>query len=707
MKQFQTESKKLLDLMINSIYTNKEIFLRELISNASDAIDKLVFKSLTDSSLNVDRSELAIQVAFDKDARTIIVSDNGIGMTEEELDRNLGTIAHSGSEQFKKENADAEVPSDAVDVIGQFGVGFYASFMVAEKVRVTSRALGADQAFAWESDGMSGYEVMPAAEGEQPERGTTVTLYLRPSTEDNDTDQLLNEWRLRSLVRTYSNYVHHPIKMETVKSRELPKPEDAPEDYKPEYESYTELETVNSIKPLWSKRSSEVDQADYNEFYKSTFHDFADPARTISESYTELETVNSIKPLWSKRSSEVDQADYNEFYKSTFHDFADPARTISFHAEGRINYDALLFIPSVAPFDLYSKDYQKGLALYQSNVLIQEKCADLVPDYFNFVRGVVDSPDVSLNISRETLQQSSQLTAIARQVEKKVRAELVKMLADDREAYENFFGNFGRGLKFGIYASYGMKTDLADLLLFWSAKEGKAVTLAEYVAAMPEGQDKIYYAAGETRELLAKRPAVKNALAHDFDVLLCTEDVDEFMFQAMRAYHVDEVIGIEPTDDDPGTPAAPARDVEFANVADTKLDLATEEEKQKAEQAATENEGLVGAIKEALGEKVAKVTVAAGLGDSPAVLTAEGPISLEMERVMSQGPEAAFAPKAERVLELNPDHPVFAKLAAAQEAQDATKLALYADVLLDQALLVAGLPVKDPVAFAENVCKLM
>ena len=655
MKQFQTESKKLLDLMINSIYTNKEIFLRELISNASDAIDKLVFKSLTDSSLNVDRSELAIQVAFNKEARTITVSDNGIGMTEEELDRNLGTIAHSGSEQFKKENANAEVSSDAVDVIGQFGVGFYASFMVAQKVRVVSRALGANQAFAWESDGMSGYEVSPALEGEQPERGTTVTLFLRPSSEDNETDQLLNEWRLRSLIRTYSNYVHHPIKMETVKSRELPKPEDAGDDYKPEYESYTELETVNSIKPLWSKRSSEVEQADYNEFYKATFHDFADPARTIS-----------------------------------------------FHAEGRINYDALLFIPSVAPFDLYSKDYQKGLALYQSNVLIQEKCADLVPDYFNFVRGVVDSPDVSLNISRETLQQSSQLTAIARQVEKKVRAELVKMLADDREAYENFFGNFGRGLKFGIYASYGMKTDLADLLLFWSAKEGKAVTLAEYVAAMPEGQDKIYYAAGETRELLAKRPAVKNALAHDFDVLLCTEDVDEFMFQAMRTYHVDEVVA---TEDDAEN--IPARDVEFANVADTKLDLATEEEKEKASKAASENEELVKTVKDALGDKVSKVTVAAGLGDSPAVLTAEGPISLEMERVMSQGPEAAFAPKAERVLELNPDHPVFAKLVAAQEAKDATKLALYADVLLDQALLVAGLPVEDPVAFAENVCKLM
>jgi molecular chaperone HtpG len=655
MKQFQTESKKLLDLMINSIYTNKDIFLRELVSNASDAIDKLVFQSLTDQNLQVDRDALAIEVSFDKDARCVTVSDNGIGMTADELDRNLGTIAHSGSEQFKRDTADAAVASTDVDVIGQFGVGFYASFMVAERVRVTSRTEGAEQAFAWESNGLDGYDVAPASDGEQPGRGTTVTLYLRPSTEDNDTDQLLSEWHLRGLIRTYSNYVHHPIKMLATKRRELPRPEDAGDDYKPEYESYTELETVNSIKPIWGKRASEVDQADYNEFYKATFHDYADPARTIS-----------------------------------------------FHAEGRINYDVLLFIPSVAPFDLYSKDYQKGLALYQSNVLIQEKCADLVPDYYNFVRGVVDSPDVSLNISRETLQQSSQLTAIARQVEKKIRAELVKMLADDRAGYEAFFGNFGRGLKFGIYASYGMKTDLADLLLFWSAKENKLVTFAEYVASMADGQEQIYFAAGDSRERLAKTPAVKNALGHGYDVLLCTEDVDEFMFQALRAYHVAEV----PAAEEDGEPT-PARDVEFANVADAKLDLASEEEKEKAASVASEHEDLLQTVKDALGEKVAKVEVAAGLGDAPAVLAAEGAVSLEMERLMSQGPEAGYAPKAERVLQLNPDHPVFAKLAAAQETHDATKVTLYAEVLLDQALLVAGMPVEDPVAFAENVCKLM
>lgn len=680
-KEFKTESKKLLDLMINSIYTNREIFLRELISNASDAIDKLVFKGLTDPSLRVDRSELGIQVAFDKDARTISVTDNGIGMSAEELDRNLGTIAHSDSEQFKRDlaaqqaqvaQADAgegaaseedAAPKPAgdreVDVIGQFGVGFYSSFMVAEKVRVVSRAFGSAEANAWESDGLSGYEVTPAAAGEldgADDHGTVVTLYLRPSTSDDNTDELLGEWRLKQLIKRYSNYIHYPIKMEVSKRRQLPKPEDAGDDYKPEYESYTELETINSITPIWTKRSSEVTSEEYNEFYKSTFHDFADPARVIS-----------------------------------------------FHAEGRISYDALLFIPSVAPFDLYSKDYQKGLALYQSNVLIQEKCADLLPDHFNFVRGVVDSPDVSLNISRETLQQDAQLKAIARQVERKVRTELGKMLRDDRAAYETFFGNFGRGLKFGIYASYGMKaSELGDLMLFWSAKQGKLVTFAEYVDAMAEGQDKIYYAAGDARERLEKTPAVKAALAHGYDVLLCTEDVDDFMLQAMRAYHIDEVPAVEE-----GAEAAPARDVEFANVADAKLDLATEEEKKEAAQAADENKALLDAVKEALGDKVSSVSIAAGLGDAPAIVTAEGPISLEMERVMAQGPEAAGAPKAQRVLELNAAHPVFAKLAAAQEAGETDKVALYAGVLLDQALLVAGLPVEDPVAFAENVCKLM
>ena len=411
MRKFKTESKKLLDLMINSIYTNKEIFLRELISNASDAVDKLNFMSLTDDNMHVDQKDLAIRVSFDKDARTITVSDNGIGMTAEELERNLGTIAHSGSEEFKAENADSQ--GDAIDIIGQFGVGFYSAFMVAKRVRVVSRAYGSDEANVWESDGLEGYTIEP---GERADHGTDVILTLRDDEPGHDGEpgenysHYLSEWALKDLIRRYSNYVRYPIQMMVTKSRQKPKPEDAGDDYKPEYEDYEELETINSMTPIWKKRQSDVEQSDYNEFYKSTFHDFEDPARTIS-----------------------------------------------FHAEGALEYDALLFIPARAPFDLYSKDYEKGLALYSSNVMIMEKCADLLPDYYNFVRGVVDSADVSLNISRETLQHDRQLHAIARRVEKRITSELESMRDDDREAYEKFFENFGRGLKYGIYASYGAK----------------------------------------------------------------------------------------------------------------------------------------------------------------------------------------------------------------------------------------------------------
>ncbi len=656
MRQFKTESKKLLDLMINSIYTNREIFLRELVSNASDAIDKLEFKALTDSSVQLGDEDHAITLSFDKDARTITVSDNGIGMTEAELDKNLGTIAHSGSEAFKEENAEHQ--GSDIDIIGQFGVGFYSSFMVAERVRVVSRAFGSDQAFAWESDGVRGYTVEPAKPGERDgegDHGTDVTLYLRAAGEDEDPDKFLSEWGLRELVRRYSNYVRHPVQMMVTKSRQLPKPEDAPDDYTPQYESYEELETLNSMTPIWKKRASEVKQEEYDEFYKSTFHD------------------------WEA-----------------------PARTISFHAEGGLSYDALLFVPGRAPFDLYSKDYEKGLALYTSNVLIQEKCADLLPDYFNFVRGVVDSPDVTLNISRETLQQDRQLRAIAKRVERKVREDLMTMLVDDREAYETFFENFGRGLKFGIYESYGSKAaDLADLLLFWSAREKKMVTLREYVLGMVEGQDKILYAAGESRERLEKLPAVTSALSRGYDVLLCTQDVDEFMFQTMRTYHMDAVAG------DAGVEAADARDVELANVSTADLDLATQEEKDAAEEATKSNEALFEAMAKALGDKVTAVRVSANLTEAPAAISTEGPISLEMERVMMQTPEAGMAPKAQRVLELNAKHPVFQKLVTAQSLGDEERLSLYASLLYDQALLVEGLPVDDPVEFAKNICSLM
>ena len=656
MKQFKTESKKLLDLMINSVYTNKEIFLRELISNASDALDKLAFEAIKNPDLGIDQSDLAIRLSFDKDARTITVSDNGVGMGKDDLDKNLGTIAHSGSKAFKEENAEHQ--GDDIDIIGQFGVGFYSSFMVADKVRVVSRALGADAAYAWESDGIKGYtltEAKPDERGGANDHGTDVTLWLRDSTEDEDTDRYLSEWGLRDLVKRYSNYVRHPVRMMVTKSREKPRPADAGDDYKPEYESYEELETINSMTPIWKKRQNEVKQEDYNEFYQSTFHDFADPARTIS-----------------------------------------------FHAEGALSYDALLFIPSRQPFDLYSKDYEKGLALYTSNVLIQEKCADLLPDYYNFVRGVVDSPDVSLNISRETLQQNSQLRAIARRVEKKIRSELEDMRDNDRKAYEKFFENFGRGLKFGIYNSYGSKaSDLADLLLFWSAKEGGQVTFAEYAAAMPEGQDKVYFASGDSRERLEQVPAVRAALDHGFDVLLCTQDVDEFMFQVMHVYHQAAVAG------DSEHKGTDERDLELANVASADLDLATEDEKREAEKATEDNRGLFDQLKEDLGDKVSAVRVAAGLGDAPAAIAAEGPVSLEMERVISQGPEAQSAPKAQRVLQLNAAHPVFGKLKAAQDARDKDRLKLLGSILYDQALLVEGLPIDDPVAFARNVTELM
>lgn len=674
MRQFKTESKKLLDLMINSIYTNKEIFLRELISNASDAVDKLNFKSLTNSDIKLDSNDLAIRISFDKDARTLTVSDNGIGMTAEDLERNLGTIAHSGSEEFKQENAESQ--GGDVDIIGQFGVGFYSAFMVASKVRVVSRAFGEQTAHVWESDGLEGYTI---EDGERAEHGTDVILTIRENTKGENGeagenyDAYLTEWGLRDLITRYSNYVRYPIQMMVSKSRELPRPEDAGDDYQPQYEDYQELETINSMTPIWKKRSSDVEQSDYNEFYKSTFHDWDDPARTIS-----------------------------------------------FHAEGSLEYDALLFIPGRAPFDLYSKDYQKGLSLYSSNVMIMEKCADLLPDYYNFVRGVVDSADISLNISRETLQQDRQLRAIATRVEKKITSELKAMRDDDRETYEAFFENFGRGLKFGIYSSYGMKaSELADLLLFWSARENKMVTLAEYAATMPEGQKAIYYAAGDDRERLSKMPVVKGVLDRGYDVLLCTMDVDEFTFQAMRTYHAcglpkvyeDEVAreAAAKAVADGAEPEVEDRDIEFKNVATGDVDLATEDEKKDAEEATREHGDLFEAMKEALGDKVEKVAVSARLTDAPACITTEGPLSLEMEKVLARGPEAGTEgmPKTVRVLELNAKHPVFEKLVAAKEADDTEKLSLYAGLLYDQALLVEGILPADPVAFAQNICSLM
>lgn len=651
MKKFKTESKKLLDLMINSIYTNREIFLRELISNASDAVDKLYFRSLTDTSIKVSKDDLAISVAFDKDTRTITVADSGIGMTKDELEKNLGTIAHSGSLEFKTENAESQ--GDDVDIIGQFGVGFYASFMVAQRVQVISRSYGSDETWMWESDGIEGYTVTETEElpsvfstkAEQPTHGTVIILHLKDNTEEEDYDLFLNEYELKNLIKRYSNYVRYPIQMECEVRHELPKPEDAGDDYKPEYETVLEIQTINSMIPIWKRRKSEVSQEEYNEFYKTDFHDFTDPARTISV-----------------------------------------------HAEGALEYDALLFIPGRAPYDLYSKDYKKGLALYSSNVLIMEKCEELLPDYFNFVRGVVDSQDLTLNISRETLQHNSQLRAIANKLEKKIKSELVKMRDNDREEYEKFFENFGRGLKYGIYSSYGMeKHQLGELLLFYSAKEKKMITLDEYIANMPEGQSSIFYAAGESVDRLAKMPIVKTIQDKGFDVLLCTQDVDEFCMTAMHDYGADEE----------GKNAK-----ELKNVAGGDLGLETEDEKSAVEAITKENEELFKTMKDALGDAVSKVVVSARLSDTPACVTAEGPISLEMEKIMAMAPDGQNI-KSDRVLEINAQHSIFKTLQEAQKENDTDKIKQYTNILYNQALITEGLPIEDPVAYAQAVCDLM
>ena len=633
MRKFKTESQKLLDLMINSIYTNKEIFLRELVSNASDAVDKLYFRSLTDSSVQLAKDDLQIRVAFDPEARTITVSDSGIGMTEADLDKNLGTIAHSGSQEFKDAN-DFE-GTDAADIIGQFGVGFYSSFMVAQDVRVVTRAYGEDQAFMWESDGVAGYTIKPA---ERDTHGTDVILTLKDSTDEDDYDQYLSEHTLRSLIKQYSNYVRYPIHMLVTKSRALEKPEDAGDDYVTEYEDYTEDEVINSMIPIWKRRKSEVSDEEYNEFYKGDFHDFADPQRVISV-----------------------------------------------HAEGALSYDALMFIPGHTPFDLYSRDYEKGLALYSSGVLIMDKCADLLPDYYNFVRGVVDSSDLALNISRETLQRNSQLRAIANKVEKKITSELEKMRDNDREDYDLFFDNFGRSIKFGIYQSYGAKApELGPLLMFYSLKEDKQITLDEYVEAMGEDQADIYYAAGDSIDRLRNLPIVGTIRAKGYDVLLCTEDVDEFTLQAMRTW----------------------QEKELKNVSTSDIDLASEDEKKVAEEATEENKDLFAAMQEVLGDSVSKIEVSPNAMDAPARLTTVGQMSLEMERILAQGPDGPQV-RAQKVLQVNTQHPAFETLKGAFGDDDKDKLRLYTDVLYNQALLVEGMPIEDPLGFAQEISKLM
>ena len=630
MHEFKAESKKLLDLMINSIYTNREIFLRELISNASDACDKRYFKSLTDTSMGISKDDLKIHLTPDKDSRTLTISDNGIGMTKEELEKNLGTIAKSGSLYFKQENQ-----SDNIDIIGQFGVGFYSAFMVAKKVTVISRAQGADQAWQWESSGAEGYTL---TEADRDEVGTDIIMVLKDDTDEEKYSEYLDDYTLANLVKKYSDYIHYPITMYREKSRQKPKPEDAGDDYKPEWETYTELETLNSMTPIWKRAKSEVKDEDYNEFYKNKFNDWQDPLRVIT------------------------------------------SRT-----EGTATYTALLFIPGQTPYDFYTKEYEKGLALYASGVMIMEKCADLLPDYFSFVKGVVDSEDLSLNISRETLQKDSQLRLMRNSLEKKIKNELRAMLNNDREKYEQFWKAFGRQIKFGIYGDYGMHKDLlGDLLLFWSAKENKLITLDEYIEKMPEDQKCIYFAAGDETARLAKLPNAQLVQSKGYDLLLCTEDVDEFCLQMMRDY----------------------KEKEFKNINSGDLGLETEDEKKAAEETAAENKDLFEQIKTALNGKVKDVKVNPTLQEHPVSLSSEGGISMEMERVLRKLPTGENV-ESTKILELNPNHSVFAALKAAHEAGDADKVGKYAELLYDQAMLIAGLPIEDPVAYAQLVCSLM
>lgn len=670
MRKFKTESKKLLDLMINSIYTNKEIFLRELISNASDAVDKLYFRSLVDDEVQINRADLAITVAYDKDARTVTISDNGIGMDKDELDKNLGTIAHSDSFEFKAKQASTDGEEAAedqegladktaqdiadVDIIGQFGVGFYSAFMVGKKVRVVSRAYGSDEAWAWESNGIDGYDIKAA---ERDTHGTDVTVYLKDNDADEYYDTYASESGLRNLIKRYSNYVRYPINMEVEKRRELPKPDDAGDDYKPEFETYTELETINSMIPIWKRKKSEVSDEEYNEFYKTDFHDFEDPARTIS-----------------------------------------------LHAEGTLTYDALMFVPSHAPYDMWSKDYKKGLALYSSGVLIMEKCEELVPDYFNFMRGVVDSADLTLNISRETLQHNSQLRAIGRRLEKKIKSELENMLEDDREAYEKFYKEFGRTLKYGVYSSYGMaKSTLESLLLFYSAKQKKMITLEEYVTDAPAEAEAIYFAAGDSIDRLAQMPIVTTVLGKGYDVLLCDENVDEFCMMALQSYSSDKIV----TFDDEGNQEEP-KQFAIKNVGGEDLGLTTEEEKKEAEQATEANAGLFDAMRDALGGKVEKVVVSTRLTDAPVVLTTEGAVSLQMAQIFKQQPGGdEETPDVHIVMEVNPKHSVFDVLKKAHDDGDSEKVTKYTGILYDQALLVEGLPIDNPLEFSQAIASLM
>ena len=634
-KQFKAESKRLLDLMINSIYTHKEIFLRELISNASDAEDKLAYKSLTDENVSVDHKDLKITIIPDKEKRTLTLSDTGIGMTKDELEANLGTIAKSGSGQFKADLAADDKAAENIDVIGQFGVGFYSAFMVADQVTVLSKAWGSDEAWMWQSDGADGY-TMTQCEKDAP--GTDIIMHLKENTDGENYDQYLETYKLQELIKKYSDYIRYPILMEVDDYRQKPKPVDAGDDYKPEWETVKEWKTINSMVPLWQRQKAKVKPEEYNAFYKEKFGDWQDPLAVIHTS-----------------------------------------------AEGAVTYKALLYIPAQTPYDFYTREYQKGLQLYSSGVMIMDKCADLLPDCFRFVKGVVDSPDFSLNISREILQHDRQLKVIANAVEKKIKSELVKMQKDDKEKYEKFWKAFGTQLKYGVVADYGAKKELLqDLLLFWSSKENAFTTLAAYKDRMPEDQPYYYYACGESVDKIAKLPQVERILDKGYEILYCTEDVDDFVMKALA-----EIDGKK-----------------FKSVADDDAIPQTEEEKKAAEEKAEAGKGVLDAVKEALGEQVKEVRISSILKSGACCLTAEGPVSLEMEKYMSKM-EGGEHMKAERVLELNADSAPYAALKKAVDAGDKDTVAKYAKLLYAQAVLLAGLPLEDPAEYSQLVCSLM
>ena len=633
-KQFKAESKRLLDLMINSIYTHKEIFLRELISNASDAEDKLAYKALTDDQVPVDRSQLKITIVPDKEKRTLTISDNGVGMTKEELENNLGTIAHSGSLQFKQE-MDQEHKGEDIDVIGQFGVGFYSAFMVADAVTVISKAYGSDEAFMWQSDGADGYTITPC---EKDAPGSDIIMHIKPNADEENYDQYLETYKLQELIKKYSDYIRYPIVMEVEDYRQKPKPEDAGDDYKPEWETVKEWKTINSMVPLWQRPKAKVTDEEYNSFYKEKFMDWQDPLAVIHTS-----------------------------------------------AEGAVTYKALLYIPQKAPYDFYTREYQKGLQLYSSGVMIMDKCADLLPDYFRFVKGVVDSPDFSLNISREILQHDRQLKVIANALEKKIKGELEKMQKDDPEKYEKFWAAFGSQIKYGVVADYGMNKDkLKDLLLFWSSKEGKNTTLAAYKDRMSDDQPYYYYACGESVDKIAKLPQVERILDKGYEILYCTEDVDDFVMQALG--EIDGKKFMSATAED----ALPQ----------------TDEEKKQAEEKAEAGKPVLEAVKNVLGDQVKEVRISKILKSGACCLSADGPVSLEMERYMRKL-EGGEHMKAERVLELNADSAPYAALKKAVDAGDQATVEKYSKLLYGQALLLADLPLEDPAGYAELVCSLM